>query len=695
MTARRTAVPRLAGLAALALAVPLVLLPAAPVTATGLSGSGIGTGFGHSEDATAEADPIETKLTASDGAHGDLFGHSVAFDGDTALIGAPGADIDGQRDQGAAYVFERDGDTWVQQQKLIADDGASLHEFGLDVALAGDTAVVGSRTANAVYVFVRQDGQWIQQARLSRAVGVPNDYFGAHVALSADGNTVVIGADGEDVNGLTNHGAAYVFTRTGDVWSGPTQLLASDAHAWAVFGVSVAIDPDGDTLLIGAELGHVGATQYQGKAYVFSRAGNTWTEEAILVADDGVANQRFGSSVALVGDTALVGAYDSAGGSAYVFTRTNNTWSQQAKLVGSQTADDDQFGRSVALSATGHTAVVGAQQTREWTGAAYVFTGVDGDWQETAVLTASDREFNHQVGNSVAIVGDTVLAGAWTSRVGETTNQGSAYAYQLTLTEPVPQITVEPRQLALTVDEGEQASASLTIGNTGGGALSWSVSATDGVCEETTPVGWLSVDPEAGSTEPEATTPVTVTVDAAGLAAGEHTASLCIDSNDPANPVRSVPVTVTVEATSAPVLCDRTVSGVHVGPLNVDSGVTCLAAGTQVLGEVNVAGGAGLVATAAVVQGPVSALGADRVELSFTQVTGPVLVSGATAQVWLFGNQVTGSVTLVAGATAEPAVVGGNTVVGSLSCFANSPEPTNLGLVNTATAGAFGQCASL
>jgi photosystem II stability/assembly factor-like uncharacterized protein len=140
-----------------------------------------------------------------------------------------------------------------------------------------------------------------------------------------------------------------------------------------------------------------------------------------------------------------------------------------------------------------------------------------------------------------------------------------------------------------------------------------------------------------------------------------------------------------------PVVCDETISGVHAGALTVSEGVTCLAAGSQVLGEVNVAAGAGLVATAAVIQGPVSAVGASPVELVFSQVTGPVLVTGA-GSVSLFGSQVTGSVTLLG--NGGP-IVSGNTIIGSLSCFGNQPPPVDHGLPNTATGGKLGECAGL
>jgi subtilisin family serine protease len=216
------------------------------------------------------------------------------------------------------------------------------------------------------------------------------------------------------------------------------------------------------------------------------------------------------------------------------------------------------------------------------------------------------------------------------------------------------------------------------------------------VCGAPTDVPWLSASPASGSTGAGESSEVTVTFDATDLEPGDYQALLCVVSNDPVTPLVQVPVSLTVtEDGGGPVVCDETITGVHAGPLSVTEGVTCLAAGAQVLGEVNVSEGAGLIATAAVIQGPVSAIGASTVEIVFSQVTGPVLVSGATGSVSLFGSQVTGSVTLLNNSTGVAATVSGNTVIGSLSCFGNQPPPTDHGLSNTATGGKLGQCAEL
>jgi BACON domain-containing protein len=204
-------------------------------------------------------------------------------------------------------------------------------------------------------------------------------------------------------------------------------------------------------------------------------------------------------------------------------------------------------------------------------------------------------------------------------------------------------------------------------------------------------IPWLTVSPDSGTTAAGESSEVTVSFDSTGLEPGGYEATLCVNSNDPVTPIVEVPVALTILEDE--VICDQTIFGVHNGPLTVSDGVTCLAAGSQVLGEVNVLAGAGLIGTAAVVQGPVSAVGASVVELRYSQVTGPVLISGTTGGALLFASQVTGSVSLLNSSAVSE--VAGNTIIGPLSCFGNQPPPTDHGLPNTATGGKLGQCAGL
>jgi len=253
------------------------------------------------------------KLLDSDGIANELFGVSVAISGDTAIAGAYGDDDT----RGSAYVFTRSGSTWTQQQKLTASDGESGDLFGRAVAISGDTAIVGvygddDRGANSgsAYVFTRSGGTWTQQAKLTASDGAAGDYFGSSVALSGD--TVVAGAGSDD----SHRGSAYVFTRSGSTWTQQAKLTASDGVGGDQLGYSVALS--GDVAIAGA----FADDSYRGSAYVFTRSGSTWTQQAKLIADDGITSDMFGHAAAISGDSIIVGAPydDSYRGSAYIFT---------------------------------------------------------------------------------------------------------------------------------------------------------------------------------------------------------------------------------------------------------------------------------------------------------------------------------------------------------------------------------------
>src|SRR5690606_6669767 len=181
------------------------------------------------------------KLVAGDAQADDWFGWSVALDGDTALVGAPRED-DGGSNAGAAYVFVRGGGVWSQQAKLVAGDAQLGDQLGWSVAFDGDTALVGANgedgagtDAGAAYVFVRSGASWEQQAKLMAVDAETNDQFGLSVAL--DGDTALVGAYGESAFA----GAAYVFVRSGGGWSEQCKLVAGDAQSGDQFGWSVAL----------------------------------------------------------------------------------------------------------------------------------------------------------------------------------------------------------------------------------------------------------------------------------------------------------------------------------------------------------------------------------------------------------------------------------------------------------------------
>ena len=431
-------------------------------------------------------DPIaqQAYLKASQITSFDQFGISVAVSNDTVVVGAYGEDgsssgVNGPVDEGAsyagaAYVFVRSGTTWSQQAYLKASQITVNDQFGLSVAVSGDTVVVGAhmedgsatgvngtvnelaQDAGAAYVFVRNGTTWSQQAYLKASQVTARDEFGYSVAISGD--TVVVGAIYEDgntpgVNGAANEaqtdaGAAYVFVRNGTTWTQQAYLKASQVSNSDWFGYSVAIA--GDTAVVGAVFedgsaaGVNGAANEAqtdaGAAYVFVRSGTMWSQQAYLKASQVTDRDEFGRSVSVSGNTVVVGAIKEDGstagvngtvnedaanaGAAYVFVRSGMTWSQQAYLKAGQVSTSDWFGFSVSVS--GDTVVVGVPYERGSAtgvngtvdelaldaGTAYVFARSGTTWSQQAYLKASQVTALDTFGYSVAVSGGTVLVGA-------------------------------------------------------------------------------------------------------------------------------------------------------------------------------------------------------------------------------------------------------------------------------------------
>ena len=377
------------------------------------------------------------KLTASDGVAGDLFGHSVAVDGDTAVVGA----YEDESEKGAAYVLAKDSSgAWSQVAKLTASDGEAGDIFGWSVAVDWDTVVVGARYDDSAYVFTKPGTGWAtatETAKLTASDGVVGDWFGQSVAV--DGDTVVVGSSEDD-----GSGSAYVFTKAADsVWTDATQtakLTASDGDDFDEFGKSVAVD--GDTAVAGAP-----NNDGYGSAYVFIRPAAGWddaTQTAKLTpgaTDDGAAGLAgtFGAAVAVDGGTVVVGAsaYSGSQGRAYVFTKPSGGWedAERTAELATSDAEKNQFGWSVAVD--GNTVVVGAHtddasDSVNDSGSVYVFTkATDSVWAdatETVKLTATDGASGDQFGWSIAAGGGTVVVGAhWDDDKGA--DSGSAYVY--------------------------------------------------------------------------------------------------------------------------------------------------------------------------------------------------------------------------------------------------------------------------
>ncbi len=317
----------------------------------------------------------QQELTASDGANSDFFGYSVAISGDYAVAGAYQKIVGTNGLQGAVYVFVRSGSTWGQQQRLTAADGAAGDGFGFSTGISGDYVVAGAYnktvSANAAqgaaYVFLRTGTTWAQQQRLMPADGAASDVFGGSVAISGD--YAIVGADNKDIGTNAHQGAAYVFLRTGITWAQQQRLTAmagpsSDAAANDRFGASVAIS--GDYALVGANLKTISGNSAQGRAYLFNRTGTAWAVSTNpFGALDGTANDQFGSSVSLSGDYAIVGApnknigSNNGQGAAYLYYRTGGTnWSFVRRITDNAPANTS---NGVAVGLANGTFIIGGR----------------------------------------------------------------------------------------------------------------------------------------------------------------------------------------------------------------------------------------------------------------------------------------------------------------------------------------------
>ena len=352
----------------------------------------------------------QQKVQASDAASAGNFGRSVSVSDNTAsILGIEGT-----------YIFTRSGTTWSQQQKIQPSDHSTnkgpwgMYETDLD----GETCVIGykggtetslsNNNTGTAYVFTRSGTTWSQQQKLFHPNGRQYDYFGENMQL--DGDNLIVSAHNEPHNSggsYDNAGAVYIWTRSGTTWTQQQRLEASDKAASDIFGNSVAID--GDTCVIGAQQEDAGGSN-AGAAYVFTRSGTTWSQQQKLVASDAAASDNFGTSVGISGDTLVVGTFNA--GAAYVFTRSGTTWSQQQILTGSDaTGTSDYFGKNVRIfedtimvTATGNTSFSGK-------GAAYIFTRSGTTWTQDKRLEASDAA-NADYNDEIDFSGGTVVMGA-------------------------------------------------------------------------------------------------------------------------------------------------------------------------------------------------------------------------------------------------------------------------------------------
>lgn len=340
----------------------------------------------------------------------------------------------------------------LTQKKLIPNDAPGDYQgFSVAISEGSRTAIMGAYAADdeytedtgAVFIFTLPDNNWgadwQQHARLVPSDGATGDRFGISVGMSDDGNTVVVGADRADANGHPDQGAAYIFTRTDGVWTQRAKLTHTTGVDSARLGWSVAISPDGNTVLLGAYQADIAGYEDQGAGHVFVRSGESWSYQVSLTLNTEGNYMGYSVSLSEDGNIALLGApgYNGAAGNdqgmAAVFKRTGTSWAYQVGLTASDGAAGDWFGRSVSLNDNGEGALVGASMAtvsgRAEQGAAYLFLKGLSGWAQEKKFTAATGEAYDHLGVSVSLGDDSevVMVGAYMADMNGNDDSGAVY----------------------------------------------------------------------------------------------------------------------------------------------------------------------------------------------------------------------------------------------------------------------------
>ena len=385
---------------------------AQPIGPTGSVLGHLGHIVGHTEFSTSFQ-------VGSEADAGDLFGWAVSTDGEWAIVGSP-EDSDDGVSSGSAYIYKHNGSDWVEFQKIRASDAGSGDDFGRAVSIVGDVAIVGAPFADsatrkgAAYVYRFDGTDWVEEQKLLSSDAAANDFFG--ISLDTDGNTIVVGTsyDDDPVSGLLDVGSVYAYTFDGSQWVERQRISPSDPSQSQRFAASVAVD--GDTLIVGASQDDA-AGNSSGAAYAFEFDGVVWKEQQKLVGGDSTNSDFFGISVAVDDNILLVGAtgdddQGSSSGSAYVFVRSNGLWKENQKIVPSDVDTADTFGTSVAVD--GSTLLMGSWRSdspENDSGAAYIYRRGVGGWVEEEKFVLESPIGGEFYGVSVSIADDKIVIG--------------------------------------------------------------------------------------------------------------------------------------------------------------------------------------------------------------------------------------------------------------------------------------------
>ncbi|HVE56209.1 MAG TPA: FG-GAP-like repeat-containing protein, partial [Pyrinomonadaceae bacterium] len=383
------------------------------------------------------------KITSTPRGVGAQFGNAVALNGNTMVVGAR---FDGTTasQAGAAYVFVLSGGNWTQQAVLLANDGAVADKFGYSVAISENTIVVGSynddsplSNAGSAYVYVRSGTTWTFQQKLTASDATADDEFGNAVGIV--GETIVVGAHFADLPGNSQAGSAYVYRRSGTVWTQTQKLIPVSTNGSVIlgdhFGESVAMS---SMLAIGAAGDDTPFTA-AGAVYVFAESGGSFFQQQKINIASGANGDSFGNSVAIEGNTLVGGALQytpiigqPAYGAAYVYEFNGSTWISQGRIVASDGATVDRFGYSVAVS--NNVVAVGAREDDTTAGgpdagSAYIFTRSGSVWTERQKLAPNDTFNGDRFGGSVALSFGNLVVGAAEKALSSPNGQGAVYYF--------------------------------------------------------------------------------------------------------------------------------------------------------------------------------------------------------------------------------------------------------------------------
>jgi hypothetical protein len=376
-------------------------------------GSNGGAGFGAWGDCATNANVGGyNPVTHPDPSGSDQFGKTVSLSGNYAIIGAQSDDVDGNNNQGSASIFHFDGEQWVFMQLLTDPSGEADDLFGITVSISGNYAVVGAPLADigantdqgSANIFQFDGSNWVFVQQITDPAGEAGDNFGYSVSISGD--LVVIGAYMDD-NAFTDQGSASIFQYDGNSWNFVQQLFHPVPASNDLFGRSVSIS--GDLVIVGVYSDDIGINADQGSAIIFRYDGSSWNFQQQLADAVGTAGDSFGWSVAISGNSAIVGAYldDNASvnqGSASVFRYDGSNWVVTDKLEDPNPVGNEQFGYHVSIS--GNYAIVG--ENKDITvgmnrGSATIYQRVGLGWQRILQVTDPGNRLNDEFGVSTAL----------------------------------------------------------------------------------------------------------------------------------------------------------------------------------------------------------------------------------------------------------------------------------------------------